>query len=393
VTGTGSRTGDLLRELAPQVLGVPEATMAQRISRAKQGIKASGLDLTVPEDPERTQRLHSVLHVLYLIFNEGYTAASGDQLAVPALSQEAIRLTRWLHRLLPADSEVTGLLALMLLTDARRPARTLPDGSLVPLAEQDRGKWDRQLIAEGVALITAALPVGQPGPRRLLPGLHPPVLTGSLFLTLPHPVGIELHFEAGRFLLQLRRGHLRRGGGQDLVGLRGLLIGQKPSELGDDLRLVSVDGSGGHPGERGRQARGQGIGQVHPLPGGVMGAVQIHAEFLGGELSVPVARLIAARLGCLICLLAAAGEFGDRGQFLVLIPGLPSTRRQHHPHQLIIVQRPDICDDLAGQRRFLLRRGLLPARLDLRGEPVKVPLAGIASTVPRRDAGHRLIKT
>jgi RNA polymerase sigma factor (sigma-70 family) len=147
--------------------GVPEATMAQRISRAKQDIKASGLDLTVPEDPERTQRLRSVLHVLYLIFNEGYAATSGDQLAVPALSQEAIRLTRWLHQLLPADSEVTGLLALMLLTDARRPARILPDGSLVPLAEQDRGKWDRQLIAEGVALVTAALPVGQPGPYQL----------------------------------------------------------------------------------------------------------------------------------------------------------------------------------------------------------------------------------
>lgn len=147
--------------------GVPEATMAQRISRAKQEIRTSGLDLTVPEDPERTQRLNSVLHVLYLIFNEGYTTTSGDQLVVPALSQEAIRLTRWLHRLLPADSELTGLLALMLLTDARRPARTLPDGSMVPLAEQDRGNWDRQLIEEGTALITAALPAGQPGPYQL----------------------------------------------------------------------------------------------------------------------------------------------------------------------------------------------------------------------------------
>lgn len=157
--------GGLTTAQIAAAFGVPEATMAQRISRAKQDIK--GLDLTVPEDPERSQRLRSVLHVLYLIFNEGYTTTSGDQLVETALSQEAIRLTRWLHRLLPDNSEVTGLLALMLLTDARRPARTLPDGSLVPLAEQDRSKWDRQLIAEGTALVTAALPVGQPGPYQL----------------------------------------------------------------------------------------------------------------------------------------------------------------------------------------------------------------------------------
>lgn len=157
--------GGLTTAQIAAAFGVPEATMAQRISRAKQDIK--GLDLTVPEDPERSQRLRSVLHVLYLIFNEGYTTTSGDQLVETELSQEAIRLTRWLHRLLPDNSEVTGLLALMLLTDARRPARTLPDGSLVPLAEQDRSKWDRQLIAEGTALVTAALPVGQPGPYQL----------------------------------------------------------------------------------------------------------------------------------------------------------------------------------------------------------------------------------
>jgi predicted RNA polymerase sigma factor len=108
-----------------------------------------------------------VLHVLYLIFNEGYTATDGDELTVPALSAEAIRLTRWLHRLLPDDGEVTGLLALMLLTDARRPARTRPDGSLVPLAEQDRQKWDQAQIAEGIALISAALPQGGVGPYQL----------------------------------------------------------------------------------------------------------------------------------------------------------------------------------------------------------------------------------
>jgi RNA polymerase sigma factor (sigma-70 family) len=147
--------------------GVPEATMAQRISRAKQTIKQAGFDLSLPSGPEWAERLGAVLHVLYLVFNEGYTASDGDELTVPALSQEAIRLTRWLHRLLPEDSEVAGLLALMLLTDARRPARTLPDGSLVPLAEQDRRKWDREQIAEGTALVTAALPRGQAGPYQL----------------------------------------------------------------------------------------------------------------------------------------------------------------------------------------------------------------------------------
>ena len=112
--------------------------MAQRISRAKQTIKAAGLDFSMPTGTERADRLRAVLHVLYLVFNEGYTATDGDELTVPALSREAIRLTRWLHRLLPHDAEVTGLLALMLLTDARRAARTHRDGSLVPLAEQDR---------------------------------------------------------------------------------------------------------------------------------------------------------------------------------------------------------------------------------------------------------------
>ena len=147
--------------------GVPEATMAQRISRAKQTISGTGFDFSLPAGAERTERLRTVLHVLYLIFNEGYTATAGDALTVPTLSREAIRLTRWLHRLLPDDGEVTGLLALMLLTDARRPARTRPDGSLVPLAEQDRQKWDQAQIAEGIALISAALPRGEVGPYQL----------------------------------------------------------------------------------------------------------------------------------------------------------------------------------------------------------------------------------
>jgi RNA polymerase sigma factor (sigma-70 family) len=146
---------------------VPEATMAQRISRAKQAIKASGARFTVPGPGERGERLHIVLHVLYLIFSEGYAAASGADLIAPQLSAEAIRLTRWLHRLLPADGEVTGLLALMLLTDARRAARCGPDGSIIPLDEQDRAAWDRAAIAEGVALVSAVLPEGRVGPYQL----------------------------------------------------------------------------------------------------------------------------------------------------------------------------------------------------------------------------------
>ena len=145
---------------------VPEATMAQRISRAKQTIKASDVPLSGPaSEAERTDRLRAVLHVLYLIFNEGYTATHGDQLTRPDLSAEAIRLARWVHRLLPGDGEVTGLLALMLLTEARRPARTSPGGELVALAEQQRSRWDRALIDEGVALITGALATsGQAAP-------------------------------------------------------------------------------------------------------------------------------------------------------------------------------------------------------------------------------------
>jgi RNA polymerase sigma factor (sigma-70 family) len=146
---------------------VPEATMAQRISRAKQTIRTSGVPFAAPAGPERAERLIAVLHVLYLIFNEGYTVTAGDRLTAPALSDEAIRLTRWLGRLLPEDPEVTGLLALMLLTDARRAARTSERGQLVPLADQDRARWDAGKIAEGVALISGVLPRGEVGPYQL----------------------------------------------------------------------------------------------------------------------------------------------------------------------------------------------------------------------------------
>jgi RNA polymerase sigma factor (sigma-70 family) len=146
---------------------VPEATVAQRISRAKHSIKASGIPFSLPPEPERADRLRVVLHVLYLIFNEGYTASSGTDLQRGDLTSEAIRLTRELRRLLPADGEVAGLLALMLLTDARRAARSLPDGRLIPLAEQDRGLWNRSYIEEGVSLVSAALSRARLGPYQL----------------------------------------------------------------------------------------------------------------------------------------------------------------------------------------------------------------------------------
>ena len=136
---------------------VPEATMAQRISRGKQRLRQAGARFAMPPPEEMPQRLTAVLHVLYLIFNEGYAAASGSELTRSELTGEAIRLTRELHRLLPDDGEVTGLLALMLLTEARRPARTAADGSLIPLTEQDRGSWNQACIAEGVALVSDAL--------------------------------------------------------------------------------------------------------------------------------------------------------------------------------------------------------------------------------------------
>ncbi|HET6772212.1 MAG TPA: DUF6596 domain-containing protein [Acidimicrobiales bacterium] len=136
---------------------VPEATMAQRVSRAKQRIRATGAHFQPPAPDERDARLRVVLHVLYLMFNEGYVATAGPDLQRPDLTREAVRLAREVHRLVPADGEAAGLLALMVLTEARRPARTGPDGALVALADQDRSLWDRAAIAEGVALISSTL--------------------------------------------------------------------------------------------------------------------------------------------------------------------------------------------------------------------------------------------
>ena len=142
---------------------VPEATMAQRISRAKQSIRDSGVPFRLPSPEERAQRLSAVLHVLYLIFNEGYASSIGAHLQRLDLSREAIRLTRNTKTLTPDHAEVTGLLALMLLTDARRAARSGPDEELIPLERQDRRLWDRAEIAEGLELLTAALSKGSVG--------------------------------------------------------------------------------------------------------------------------------------------------------------------------------------------------------------------------------------
>jgi RNA polymerase sigma factor (sigma-70 family) len=150
------------KEIATAFL-VPETTMAQRISRAQAKVKALDEPFARPSPDELDERLRSVLHVLYLIFNEGYATSGGPDLARADHSSEAIRLTRAVHAAVPDDPEVTGLLALLLLTEARRPARTTPDGELVALADQDRSRWDRALITEGTTLITGALRQGRMG--------------------------------------------------------------------------------------------------------------------------------------------------------------------------------------------------------------------------------------
>ncbi|GAA4584896.1 sigma factor-like helix-turn-helix DNA-binding protein [Planotetraspora phitsanulokensis] len=146
---------------------VPEATMGQRVSRAKQRVKTAGTGFTMPPQSEWDERLRVVLHVLYLIFNEGYTTTSGPDLHSVELTGEAVRLTRAVRRLLPDDGEVAGLLALMVLTDARRPARTGPGGELIPLADQDRALWNSEFIREGVELVTQALSRTSLGPYQI----------------------------------------------------------------------------------------------------------------------------------------------------------------------------------------------------------------------------------
>jgi predicted RNA polymerase sigma factor len=146
---------------------VPEATMAQRLSRARTTLRANGARFEAPTVEELPPRVAAVLDVLYLVFNEGYARSSGDTLVETSLAEEAIRLTRQLHAYLPDHDEVAGALALMLLTDARRTARVDSGGDLVPLAEQDRTRWDRALVEEGVAILEAVLPRGHVGAYQL----------------------------------------------------------------------------------------------------------------------------------------------------------------------------------------------------------------------------------
>jgi predicted RNA polymerase sigma factor len=158
----GLTTGQIARAFL-----VPEPTMAQRISRAKQTIKASGVPFRAPTPDELPGAIRNVLHVLYLVFNEGYASSGGGDLNRPELSDEAIRLARMVHRQLPHDAEIAGLLALMLLIDARRPARLTTDGELIPLPEQDRALWDQARIAEGTALLDRAVTMGTVGEYQL----------------------------------------------------------------------------------------------------------------------------------------------------------------------------------------------------------------------------------
>jgi RNA polymerase sigma factor (sigma-70 family) len=229
------------REIAAAFL-VPDATMGQRISRAKAKIKASGEPFTLPPPSQRPERLRLVLHVLYLLFNEGYTSSTGPDLARTDLSGEAIRLARGIHAAEPDDPEIAGLLALMLLTDARRPARSGADGELIPLAEQDRTLWDRRLIIEGIGLITRALRRGQVGEYQLqaaIAALHDQASSHD-DTDWPEILSLYGRLEAltGNPMVRLNRAvaaAMARGPGAGLALVDGL-----DERLGDHHRLHSV---------------------------------------------------------------------------------------------------------------------------------------------------------
>ena len=231
------------REIAAAFL-VPEATMGQRISRAKAKIKASGEPFRLPPPDQRPERLRLVLHVLYLLFNEGYTTSSGPDLARTDLSGEAIRLARGILAAAPEDPEIAGLLALMLLTDARRPARSGPDGELIPLAEQDRTLWNRPLIIEGMRLATQALRRGQLGEYQLQAAIAALHDQAACHADTDWPQILSLYglLEAmtGNPMVRLNRAAaaaMARGPAEGLALLDGL-----GDRLGDHHRLHSMRG-------------------------------------------------------------------------------------------------------------------------------------------------------
>ncbi len=258
---------------------VPEATMAQRISRAKQRIKASAVPFSMPTDGERSGRLGSVLHVLYLIFNEGYASSTGADVARQELSGEAIRLTRAVHQGLPDDPEVAGLLALMLLTDARRPARTGPDGELIPLAEQDRTRWDQDLIVEGITIVSEAIAKGRVGEyqvQALIAATHDQAATADR-TDWPHILALY--------------GLLERMSGNPMVSLNRAIAAAMVEGPDAGLKLLTaLDGplAGNH-----RLAAVR--AHLHEMAGNTEAAIEHYRSAAGSTASVPERNYLTTR--------------------------------------------------------------------------------------------------
>lgn len=229
------------REIAAAFL-IPEATMAQRISRAKAKLRQVERPFRLPPDSERAERIGTVLQVLYLMFNEGYTTSVGAELGRPDLAAEAIRLARLLLSSLVDDAEVRGLLGLMLLSESRRPARTDSDGALVPLAEQDRSEWDRDLIKEGLTQATAALRKGPAGPYALqaaINALHAEASSHDTTRWADIAILYErLERVTGNPIVRLNRAVAVAMVDGPAAGLD--LIAELDSPLGDHHRLASV---------------------------------------------------------------------------------------------------------------------------------------------------------